>query len=676
MPNNLRIRIEVSPPGKSILPWSAIMRRGRNTADSQLFAVAGYPENELLALNPAVTEEARERLEMAIRMLTAFEYIPNQEAELETFFEKKLLAFEERVNLGGAYPTIHCALGITHKNRILFATSGDILALNITNAMVSNLNAHGETGAFHFSNFQSGVLPARSCLLIIPKEIGVALKTDEMKRALLDPSTNKIGILERIWRTRGNPKIPLRAILLESKLRALPSSEATSISIANLLNTEARTEKLLSPPLIQLKPIAGFLKIASVRLISGLVYLYLKAAAAFKKAAAGGVQKRSPVTLPSAKRAAASRPEVTAKPAPDPETRPSKEFTPLKYCRAHYGKLRARLISALRLWLNRAVKPLSTERWIDRFNALPRKSKTIFLGITIFFFVFAQSILLTSRSNRASSANAAMREEIQSIRTALDQASASLIYNDENAARQLLQEAQDRLNALPEKQREIFNASGAKSFGFFASRPENLPVEEVSQSAAKLEEQLRRAVSIENPVILDPAQTESLALKAFSGRSFQFGSRHYELRADENQIFRHEKSADGFSAQGAPWIKDGTNVKGAVSIAIDGAIYAGMDNGQVIKLLKGRKENYKLSPITPELTAISKIWTLEDTAYLYILDPAEKRLLVFNKKDGLLKVQYLSPTFGDLQDFKIDESAKTAYLLSGQQVLSVPLSHF
>ena len=77
--NKLTIRIETTSPGKSILPWVALSRRGRQSVDTQLFALIGYPERELTKLTPQDRETARDTLEIAIRLLTSFEYIPIHE---------------------------------------------------------------------------------------------------------------------------------------------------------------------------------------------------------------------------------------------------------------------------------------------------------------------------------------------------------------------------------------------------------------------------------------------------------------------------------------------------------------------------------------------------------------------------------------------------------------------
>ena len=96
---------------------------------------------------------------------------------------------------------------------------------------------------------------------------------------------------------------------------------------------------------------------------------------------------------------------------------------------------------------------------------------------------------------------------------------------------------------------------------------------------------------------------------------------------------------------------------------------------EFLEFLKGKKTNFALKLVDPPLTQIKKIWTDENSDYLYVLDPSAKRLIVFHKKDGLLKVQYVSPAFADLKDFSIDEKSKLAYLLDGASIVSIPLSH-
>ncbi len=95
--------------------------------------------------------------------------------------------------------------------------------------------------------------------------------------------------------------------------------------------------------------------------------------------------------------------------------------------------------------------------------------------------------------------------------------------------------------------------------------------------------------------------------------------RLYTLRADQNQVFKHEPKESGFD-EGAPWIKDGTEVKNGIAVTVDGSIYVLESSGNVLEFRKGSRANFSVKNIDPLLTSPTRIWTDENSSYLYILE--------------------------------------------------------
>lgn len=146
-------------------------------------------------------------------------------------------------------------------------------------------------------------------------------------------------------------------------------------------------------------------------------------------------------------------------------------------------------------------------------------------------------------------------------------------------------------------------------------------------------------------------------------------ARIYLLDTGQNQIWKVRLTDKGFQAA-ERWITTANPVlSGAVSLAVDGNIYV-LYRDRVDKYFNGQKQNFDLSPVTVPLKNATQIFTLPDQQFLYVLDPDNKRILVFNKQ-GKFSRQIISPKFRDLTDVFVDEKNKIIYALSGSELLQV-----
>ncbi len=152
-----------------------------------------------------------------------------------------------------------------------------------------------------------------------------------------------------------------------------------------------------------------------------------------------------------------------------------------------------------------------------------------------------------------------------------------------------------------------------------------------------------------------------------------YGERLYFLDFANSQIYRYLKTAGGYGSQDN-WVREEIDFKDAKSLAIDGSIYILKENGEIFQMINGRKTNFKAGLIDPKVKSPNKIKTNENSKYLYILDPPEKRLIIIGK-DGKLVNQYISDKFDDLKDIVVIEEKKEIYFLNGNTIFIVPLYH-
>jgi hypothetical protein len=151
-----------------------------------------------------------------------------------------------------------------------------------------------------------------------------------------------------------------------------------------------------------------------------------------------------------------------------------------------------------------------------------------------------------------------------------------------------------------------------------------------------------------------------------------YGTNIYFLDAGNNQIWKHSPILSGFS-KAKSWIKpnEESDFSNAVSLAIDGAIYILKQDGTVLKYLSGYKKEFAvLGETTQPIEQATKIYTLPGFANLYILEPENKRILIFDKQ-GKIITQYFSEKFNDLKDLVVLEKEKKIYLLNGTEIVEI-----
>ena len=180
-------------------------------------------------------------------------------------------------------------------------------------------------------------------------------------------------------------------------------------------------------------------------------------------------------------------------------------------------------------------------------------------------------------------------------------------------------------------------------------------------------------IDLEKKTLTDVQVEFSTSEKQASDLNF-YGGRLYVLDAEKNQIQKHIKTASGFG-KGENWISDtNVDIRDAVSIAIDGAIYVLKKDGTIIKLFAGNKDpEFKQFAMEPKFSEARKITTLEEGKNIYILDGKNRRIVILTK-EGQLVGQYISERFTDIRDFAISNDEKILYFLNNVQLYRVSIS--
>ena len=150
-----------------------------------------------------------------------------------------------------------------------------------------------------------------------------------------------------------------------------------------------------------------------------------------------------------------------------------------------------------------------------------------------------------------------------------------------------------------------------------------------------------------------------------------YNSYLYFLEPEANQIYKYQRTATGFTT-GKPWLTDSEiNINNAISLAIDGFIYVLKSDNTIDKYLSGVQKDFAIEELSNPLSSSAKIYTNADLEYLYIIDPPNQRIVLFNKVNGSLIRQYTSNSFADLRNIAVSEMENEMYVLSGDKVFRV-----
>ncbi len=360
---------------------------------------------------------------------------------------------------------------------------------------------------------------------------------------------------------------------------------------------------------------------------------------------------------------------------------------------------------------------------ITHFNELSASSRYLFFGALFLVASFNTSVLVGSWQQSFAATAAVAEQRYTSVTQKIDSAESSIVYKDENQARQLLGEASAAIAALPDKKskdatrkaalqkrvtevrEELRHLVQLASPTVIVSTPSDIVRLEivdggVTWSAAANGDVFRDAKKVgtvpggKTPTIFTASSTGLLAASGTGdalligpdGKSTikkieadpqggaitdaeLYNSRLYVLDAAHNRILRQASDDAGF-AKPQFYLKDGTDVSKGVSIAVDSALYVLNADGSILRIMRGTQEPLGVVAADPPVTAPKRLRVATD-GDLYVLD-STSRIIHYNKT-GALVAQYVSPSLEGATDFTFDSKTRTALVSVKNQVMKFSL---
>jgi hypothetical protein len=366
--------------------------------------------------------------------------------------------------------------------------------------------------------------------------------------------------------------------------------------------------------------------------------------------------------------------------------------------------------------------PGTIEQRVTDVQQLPKRSRMLFYGTVAVAVVFALTLIGIGIQRNRSAASTAQKNEIAAISQAIEQAKSSIIYGDEDRARTLLREAQDKLTALPKKalpdtERTSYQEAITKALAdtrhavttaptVLCSLPETTQPTGLVLLGNKLyttdekTNQLFGCATADGKVELNttlPGATGIQELAGYGSGSLisltanqeiieqrpgaksgtrsalalpsvntnlvgltSYNAALYTVDIANSAILRATKKGAGFTA--IAWLKQAAALENVNDLAVDGSIYTLSANGEVQKFTQGRRVTLTLSVIEPKLTSAKKLAGDTTLQHLYILDTEGKRVVVFTKA-GKFVNQYVNDGIENTSAITVSEGAQKLYLL-------------
>jgi len=374
---------------------------------------------------------------------------------------------------------------------------------------------------------------------------------------------------------------------------------------------------------------------------------------------------------------------------------------------------------------------LKTLHWFVRLSSRHKALLGIFVIFSV-LFVYNVYALVYSKTQTAAQKN--YQELTQTIRQKQNQIEASLLYHNETGARDLLNETQalvnelanypaadqkliaelqqtngqqlekishvvaaavheltqlTRLNAHAQPQAIVAQANtiliaDAPNHALYRLQNSNAAAGVFSDNAPTiafgtgLDPDTALFLSANGGILVSDAATFAAVDTPFAAHDSDitnvtsYNGRLYVLSATENNIFRFAANYQSKTA----WLKEDLNINDAVDFAIDGYVYLLKKDGGVTRFLSGYTNAFRLADIAPPLSAPTTLRLSGDseTGFVYILEPSQKRIAVFDKK-GAFILQYKINLTENIASFAVLEKEKKIILLVGASLYEFDASN-
>src|SRR3989338_6028611 len=362
---------------------------------------------------------------------------------------------------------------------------------------------------------------------------------------------------------------------------------------------------------------------------------------------------------------------------------------------------------------------------------LPLISKILFILTIILAVIFTGSIIYFKIMNNIEKQQQDYTHQVQAITDKKTAAEASMIYEDDKKAFELLKEAEDLINKLPMKNQaqentklqlasEIlsnlkilqnlntvntevvadFSAEQASAQTTKLARindtiiaygPDDLFIYMYNINTGSVEKKDHQTIPNLTKANTPKEQDKIVFLTNDNGLAFYSpesgvittkelptteGSSISDVFVYSQKLYTmdtaHNKIYKHNPTQlgydkGSSWLKGDIDINDGVSLAVDVDLFLLKSNGEILKFTSGQQQEFTITGLDPALDKPTTIWTYNNLKYLYILEPTNKRVVVLNKT-GQMMQQYTSDSWQNPTGMVVDEEKKVVYVLDNNKI--------
>jgi len=148
-----------------------------------------------------------------------------------------------------------------------------------------------------------------------------------------------------------------------------------------------------------------------------------------------------------------------------------------------------------------------------------------------------------------------------------------------------------------------------------------------------------------------------------------YQSNLYLLDGKNGEIIKYPGPISAGKDNPQLWLrKDAKKATDAKSVAVNGNVWVLNADNAIFRYFGGDFQNsltMNFFPFPKDLLKISS-----QSEFIYLLEPAQKRLIVLTKTGGITK-QFQSEKFDNLKDFTVSENGRTIWLLNGTKIYQI-----
>lgn len=153
-----------------------------------------------------------------------------------------------------------------------------------------------------------------------------------------------------------------------------------------------------------------------------------------------------------------------------------------------------------------------------------------------------------------------------------------------------------------------------------------------------------------------------------------YSSYLYLLNSSQRAVYRYSLGPSSISGR-STWVSASSGVPfdKITSMVVDGSIWLGTSEGRVIQLKSGSVTPFAMETIPEPTNSNLYLAAHEDLDYLFILEPAQNRIIFVEKSTGNVVTQIQNSSLGSANSLIIDQVNNQLLALSGSLLFSVPI---